>query len=58
MKSIAIAAFISFCRAGIYDTARTKILESDGFHLIRFWNNNVLENIGGVLEVIYNALDG
>jgi very-short-patch-repair endonuclease len=39
-----------------YDAMRTKILENDGFRIIRFWNNNVLENLSTVLEVIYNAL--
>jgi very-short-patch-repair endonuclease len=33
------------------------VLENDGFKVIRFWNNDVLERIGIVLEVIYSALD-
>jgi very-short-patch-repair endonuclease len=40
-----------------YDAALTQALENDGFKVMRFWNNNVLENIGAVLEVIYGALD-
>jgi very-short-patch-repair endonuclease len=40
-----------------YDAIRTKVLENDGFKVIRFWNNDVLERIGIVLEVIYSALD-
>jgi very-short-patch-repair endonuclease len=40
-----------------YDAARTQALENDGFKVIRFWNNDVLENISAVLEVIYRALD-
>ncbi len=40
-----------------YDAARTQTLENDGFKVIRFWNNDVLENISAVLEVIYRVLD-
>jgi very-short-patch-repair endonuclease len=32
-----------------YDEARTRWLEGDGFHVIRFWNNDVLSNREGVL---------
>jgi very-short-patch-repair endonuclease len=35
-----------------YDLKRTKDLESFGYKVIRFWNNEVLENTEGVLEVI------
>lgn len=34
------------------DASRTAYLESKGFLVIRFWNNEVLQNIEGVLEVI------
>jgi len=34
------------------DTERTAWLNSQGFLVLRFWNNEVLENIDGVLEVI------
>jgi len=34
------------------DSERTKWLESQGFKILRFWNNEVLMNIEGVLEVI------
>ena len=40
-----------------YDAIRTKALRNDGFKVIRFWNNEVLENIGVILDVIYSALD-
>jgi very-short-patch-repair endonuclease len=30
------------------DELRTKWLESKGFHVIRFWNNDVLQNLEGV----------
>ena len=34
------------------DTVRTIFLESQGFRVVRFWNNEVLGNIEGVLESI------
>ncbi len=38
------------------DSARTKFLLSEGYRVVRFWNNEVLTNIDGVIEVIANAL--
>ena len=32
------------------------ILESEGYRVLRFWNNEVLSNIDGVLEVIQSAI--
>ena len=32
-----------------YDLERTKRIEVHGFKVIRFWNNEVLENLDGVL---------
>jgi very-short-patch-repair endonuclease len=37
------------------DAMRTKFLESEGYRVLRFWNNEVLGNIEGVLEVIQSA---
>ena len=34
------------------DLIRTRWLESQGFQVIRFWNNDVLQNIDGVWQVI------
>ena len=34
------------------DELRTKFLESEGFRVLRFWNNEILTNIEGVYEVI------
>ncbi|MGH6920161.1 MAG: DUF559 domain-containing protein, partial [Geminicoccaceae bacterium] len=31
-------------------------LEANGFHVLRFWNNEVLGNLEGVLETIRRAL--
>ena len=38
------------------DARRTAYLESQGFRLIRFWNNEVLNNLDGVWTVIEQAL--
>lgn len=35
-----------------YDTYRDACLKANGFTVLRFWNNEVIENIDGVLEVI------
>ena len=40
----------------VHDTARTAWLESEGFRVVRCWNNEVLRNTDGVLELIRNAL--
>jgi very-short-patch-repair endonuclease len=39
-----------------YDAVRTKELESVGIKVIRFWNDEVLNDIEPVLESIYVAL--
>jgi very-short-patch-repair endonuclease len=38
------------------DSTRTKFLEAEGYRVLRFWNNDVLRNIDGVLEVIHGAI--
>lgn len=38
------------------DTARTDILSSGGYLVLRFWNNDVLTNIDGVLLEILSIL--
>ena len=38
------------------DAFRTKLIEGEGYRLIRFWNNEVMSNIYGVLETIAAAL--
>ncbi|HXW25658.1 MAG TPA: endonuclease domain-containing protein [Xanthobacteraceae bacterium] len=37
------------------ETNRTAVLESMGYLLLRFWNNDVLQNMDRVLEEILNA---
>ncbi|MBH9536731.1 endonuclease domain-containing protein [Novosphingopyxis sp. YJ-S2-01] len=32
------------------DAVRTRFLESEGYRIIRFWNNDVLQNLEGVLS--------
>ena len=39
------------------DADRTRWLESAGYRIIRFWNNDVLGNMAGVLERIAEALN-
>lgn len=34
------------------DKIRTEFLEGEGYKVLRFWNNDVLGNIDGVMEVI------
>ena len=40
------------------DAERTRWLESEGYRVIRFWNNDIAGNIDGVLETIHAALYG
>jgi very-short-patch-repair endonuclease len=39
------------------DLSRTKILEAMGYLVLRFWNNDVLQNTDGVLEEILSTLE-
>ena len=41
----------------VADAQRTKILEAMGYLVLRYWNNDVMQNIDGVLEDIYAALE-
>ena len=40
----------------VYDAERTKYIESQGYRVIRFWNNDVDNNIEGVYEVLVEYL--
>jgi very-short-patch-repair endonuclease len=40
------------------DAQRTQWLEQEGYRVLRFWNNEVMRNIKGVLEAIHVALYG
>ncbi|MBN1854978.1 MAG: DUF559 domain-containing protein [Pirellulales bacterium] len=39
-----------------YDTDRTRWLNSQGFRVIRFWNDQIFEELDGVLEKIWDEL--
>jgi very-short-patch-repair endonuclease len=40
----------------LLDRNRTKVLQANGYRLLRYWNNDVLSNIDGVLEDILSAM--
>lgn len=40
-----------------YDEERTKYLESLGYKVVRFWNNDVMNNIDGVILAIVHAIE-
>ncbi len=39
-----------------YDTERTAFLESQGYHVLRFWNGDVTNDISGVMGVVLEEL--
>ena len=39
-----------------YDAARTQFLEREGYRVLRFWNNDLMDNAEGVLAIIAAAL--
>jgi len=39
-----------------HDRARTAWLKGEGFSVLRFWNNEVMDNLDGVLATITEAL--
>jgi very-short-patch-repair endonuclease len=41
-----------------HDLKRTAWLEAQGFRVLRFWNNQVLTNLEGVLERTLQELEG
>jgi very-short-patch-repair endonuclease len=40
-----------------YDQERTKYFGSQGYKVIRFWNNQVMNDINGVIKAIQYALE-
>ncbi|MBN8812918.1 MULTISPECIES: endonuclease domain-containing protein [unclassified Sphingomonas] len=42
--------------AAEYDARRTRFVENEGYRVLRFWNNDVLENIEGVVAQISLSL--
>jgi len=41
-----------------YDERRTRELQKAGFRVLRFWNNEVLQNLEGVKEKIWQVVEG
>ncbi len=41
-----------------YDAQRTEFLQSKGYRVLRFWNNDVSNNMDAVLDVIWESLPG
>ena len=39
-----------------YDEERTKYLEARGYRVLRFWNNDVMNNMEAVVKVIWSVL--
>jgi len=39
-----------------YDLQRTAFLESEGYRVLRFWDNDVMKNIDGVVMTIQETL--
>ncbi|MDP3268597.1 MAG: endonuclease domain-containing protein [Legionella sp.] len=40
-----------------YDARRTRFLEANGYQVLRIWNNEVFDNIEGVMDGILQALE-
>jgi very-short-patch-repair endonuclease len=45
-----------FKRNAAADLIRTQWLEAQGYRVLRFWNDEVLRQVDGVLDTIYAAL--
>lgn len=39
-----------------HDARRSRLLEQAGFRVLRFWNNEIIDNLDGVLETIRASL--
>ena len=42
----------------VEEMRRTTFLQVEGFRVLRFWNNDILANTGGVLETVAAQLNG
>jgi very-short-patch-repair endonuclease len=42
----------------VSDDTRTQFLKSRGYHVLRFWNHDVLKDTEAVMSTIYEALTG
>jgi len=41
----------------VYDEQRTAFLQENGWQVLRFWNNDVMNNLEGVLSTIVGNLE-
>jgi very-short-patch-repair endonuclease len=41
-----------------YDAERTTYLETKGYRVLRFWNNDVMNDLDGVIRVIMERIEG
>jgi very-short-patch-repair endonuclease len=41
-----------------YDACRTRLIEAEGYRVVRFWNDDVLLRVDAVLEQILGHLGG
>ncbi|WP_309612080.1 DUF559 domain-containing protein [Sphingomonas sp.] len=39
-----------------YDATRTRYMQQEGYRVMRFWNNDVMGNVEGVVATIVDAL--
>lgn len=39
------------------DLIRQKFIESQGYKVLRFWNNEIYENLDGVIEKILDSIE-
>lgn len=39
-----------------YDTERTRFLESKGYMVLRFWNNDIMNNLASVISTIMKVV--
>ena len=40
------------------DEARTRWLNAEGYRVLRFWNNDIIRNLKGLMEAVYAELHG
>lgn len=47
---------LSHLRTGPADLARQRFLEAEGFAVVRFWNEEVLKDLDGVVEQVLSVI--
>jgi very-short-patch-repair endonuclease len=52
-----MAASTDLQKNRIADSRRDRLLESEGYRVLRFWNGEIIENIDGVMEAIRRMLE-